>query len=198
MEKLKRIANQLDTWSNVGLRIFLVCAVIIFVTAVVFAFLGDGVYESASTSVGIGNYSFELSKEHLPEPSAIRLRLVSGLIFASVFIALIAYALKIVRAILAPIKEGRPFSDTVAENIRKLSWVYIIAAVFYSVGLFAVQFLVFNCYDVSSLFLSDKIIGVEIEYNLDISFVAVFGVLQLVSYIFRYGAELQAESDETL
>lgn len=199
MEKIKNIAGFLETFAKVGLRIFLVCAVIVLVVAVVLAFLGDAVYEEASVSVGIGAFSFTIAEEFLPEPSAVRARLVAGLVFASACLGFVAYGLKVVSKIFAPMKEGRPFDNDVAVNIRKLSWTYLIGAVLYSVGMLALQIIVFQCYDLQSLFLSEKIIGVDIEYDLNIAtHIAVFGTLQLMSYVFQYGGELQNESDETL
>lgn len=199
MEKIKNIASFLETFVKVGLRIFLVCAVIILVAAVVLAFLGDDVYKEASVSVGIGAFSFTIAEEFLPEPSAVRARLVAGLVFASACLGFISYALKIVGKIFAPMKEGRPFDNDVAVNIRKLSWVYLAGAVFYSVGMLALEIVVFQCYDLQSLFVSEKIIGVDIDYDLNIAaHIAVFGTLELMSYVFQYGGELQNESDETL
>ena len=187
MEKIKKIAGFLETFAKVGLRIFLVCAVIILVAAVVLAFLGDAVYEEATVSVGIGAFSFTIAEGFLPEPSAVRARLVAGLIFASVCLAFVAYALDVVRKILTPMKEGRPFDNDVAVNIRKLSWTYLIGAVLYSVGMLALQVVVFQCYDLQSLFMSEKIIGVDIDYDLNIAtHIAVFGTLQLMSYVFHH------------
>ncbi len=199
MEKIKSIASFLDTFAKVVGKIFLVCAGIILVAALVLVFLGDAVYEEASVSVGIGAFSFTVADEFAPEPSAVRIRLVAGLFFASLCLVFIAYALKVVRNILAPMKEGRPFSEEVAINIRKLSWVYLVGTILYSVGMLVSQIVIFHCYDVQSLFLSEKIIGVDVEADLNIAtYIAVFGVLQLMSYVFQYGGELQAESDETL
>ena len=43
-----------------------------------------------------------------------------------------------------------------------------------------------------------QIRSVTANYTFDLSFLVVFFVLLLMSYIFRYGAELQQLSDETL
>ncbi len=199
MERIKNIAGFLETFAKVVLRIILVCAVIVLVAAVVLAFLSDDVYKEASVSVGIGAFSFTIAEEFLPEPSAVRARLVAGLVFASACLGFVAYALKVVSNIFAPMKEGRPFDNEVGVNIRKLSWTYLIGAVLYSVGMLALQIIVFQCYDLQSLFLSEKIIGVDIDYDLNIAtHIAVFGTLELMSYVFQYGGELQNESDETL
>ena len=53
-------------------------------------------------------------------------------------------------------------------------------------------------YDLETVFLNEQIISCTPEINLDMSFAVVFAVLYLLSYVFRYGEELQKQSDETL
>ena len=55
-----------------------------------------------------------------------------------------------------------------------------------------------KAYDLHLLLLSEKISHVEFMFVFDLSFLVVYGVLLLLSYIFRYGEELQQLSDETL
>ena len=53
-------------------------------------------------------------------------------------------------------------------------------------------------YNLNELFLSDKITGVSVTYSCDLSFLIYALVLFLMSFIFKYGSELQKLSDETL
>ena len=53
-------------------------------------------------------------------------------------------------------------------------------------------------FNIDALSAVGEIRSVTVSYTFDISFVIVFFLLLLVSYIFRYGAELQQLSDETL
>lgn len=59
-------------------------------------------------------------------------------------------------------------------------------------------YLTMDCYDVASLLVSEKILHVTVNFNIDLSFIIVAAVLLLMSYVFRYGEELQLMSDETL
>ena len=56
----------------------------------------------------------------------------------------------------------------------------------------------YRAYEVQNLFISDKIIECRLEPRIDLGFILIAFVFFLMSYIFRYGAELQKQSDETL
>ena len=104
------------------------------------------------------------------------------------------YGLRIVRRILAPMKEGQPFSSEVSGNFRRLGWfviaVGILRMVFEGIGK-----------DMVAKALIDRGAGsvvVGISHNIDLSFIIIAFVFFLCSYIFRYGEELQKLSDETV
>ena len=48
------------------------------------------------------------------------------------------------------------------------------------------------------LLLSEKIVHVDGMFTLDLAFLVYWAILLLLSYVFRYGEELQQLSDETL
>lgn len=103
-----------------------------------------------------------------------------------------------ISAILDPISNGQPFSDAVSTNLKKLAILCIVLGIAFN--LFGIAELIFITfvYDLPGLLISEKITHVGINYSIDISFLVVSGILLLLSYIFRYGAELQQLSDETL
>ena len=55
-----------------------------------------------------------------------------------------------------------------------------------------------RAYEVQNLFIRDKIIECRLEPQVHLEFILIAFVFFLMSYIFRYGAELQKQSDETL
>ena len=57
---------------------------------------------------------------------------------------------------------------------------------------------IINGYDMNSIFLNDKIVGVGYNFRIDTTFIFVALVLFLLSYVFRYGTQLQQLSDEIL
>ena len=52
--------------------------------------------------------------------------------------------------------------------------------------------------DLHLLLLSEKITPVNFRYKIELGFLLVCAILLLLSYVFRYGEELQRLSDETL
>ena len=106
--------------------------------------------------------------------------------------------LQIVQSILTPMAEGRPFDTCVSERLRKLSFITLIVggiAQILNMVVFAIQL---NCINLNSLFNPEYVAGYTVENVMDTNFLIVFGVLLLMSHVFRYGEELQALSDETL
>lgn len=55
-----------------------------------------------------------------------------------------------------------------------------------------------NHYQLERLVDGKNILAIIPDYRLELGFLIVFFVFLLASYIFRYGAELQQLSDETL
>lgn len=103
-----------------------------------------------------------------------------------------------INGILSPISEGQPFHATISNNLKKLAILSIVLGV--AVNLLTVTEMLFAtfAYDLTDLLISEKITHVAINYTIDISFLIVSGILFLLSYVFRYGNELQQLSDETL
>lgn len=108
------------------------------------------------------------------------------------------YEMKIVRRILEPMIEERPFDDSVVKNIRFLSWVILIGEGIWSVIAYVVEVFEYYAFDFQNLFLSDKVVAVNAEFTFNTSFIGMFLVIYFLSYVFQYGQELQIQSDETL
>lgn len=103
-----------------------------------------------------------------------------------------------VRKILIPMMEGNPFDPLVAECLKKLSFVTFVYGIVGNVGSSLMTYLKMNHYQLEQLADGQKILSVIPKYDLELGFLIVFFVFLLASYIFRYGAELQQLSDETL
>ena len=55
-----------------------------------------------------------------------------------------------------------------------------------------------HAFDLPSLLISEKITHITVSPNYDPTFLIYSAILLLLSYVFRYGQELQQLSDETL
>ena len=110
----------------------------------------------------------------------------------------IRYALKVLRSILAPMKEGRPFDTEVSAGLRKLAWIILIGGGVIEVLGIVARVLQTKALPMDAIFASPAIESVEYVYTMDLGFVWMFIVVMLLARIFAYGQQLQQESDETL
>ena len=94
--------------------------------------------------------------------------------------------------------EGNPFDCSVSNYLKKLSLLTLIYGIVGNVGSLLMTYMKMDHYQLEQLADGHKILAVTPEYELELGFLLVFCVFLLASYIFRYGAELQQLSDETL
>jgi len=94
--------------------------------------------------------------------------------------------------------KGEPFAGLVSGKLKQLAALSLVLGLA-AEGLKMVgQAVTANMMDLQSLLMSEKIAGVSLNYEMDLTFLLVFALLRLLSYVFRYGEELQQLSDETL
>ena len=103
-----------------------------------------------------------------------------------------------IREILNPMKEEKPFDSIVSTNLKKLAKLSINLGILYNIIILSEQILAVFVYDLPGLLLSEKITHVGGMFNIDLTFLVYWAILLLLSYVFRYGEQLQQLSDETL
>ena len=103
-----------------------------------------------------------------------------------------------IREILKPMTEEKPFDSIVSTNLKKLANYTCALGIGLNLQKIIGHILLLKAYDLPLLLLSEKVSHVEFMFVFDLSFLVVYGILLLLSYIFRYGEELQQLSDETL
>lgn len=103
-----------------------------------------------------------------------------------------------VRRILKPMKEDRPFEICISDDFKNLGICVLVYGLISNVLEMIQTTMDFNYYRLQHLADSDYVVSAGCKFQFDMRFMIVFLVLLLVSYIFRYGAELQQLSDETL
>ncbi len=195
MEKLKRTASALDTFFKVFFWITAVAGGIVVIANLVMLFLGPDWMRShaAEGSWYITGYGFRVPLSLVDTSSFPMLWRVGALVFLAAYAA-VCWILIIIRRILAPMKEGQPFAAGVADDLRKLAWTVLIIGLLSGFWRFVSQVMVSTAMSgnlsVNSHYAAGEVIHLD--------FLIVAAVLFLVSYIFRYGRELQVQSDETL
>lgn len=198
MEKMKKIANHLDEMAKISYWVFLFFAGAVLVIGLCVFAAGGSMLTEVNTSVNLGSVKVELLPEQSPSLEIRKMRTGFGLIFCTAIFLFASYAMKVIREILRPMKEALPFSEAVHKNIKKLGILTVIAGIAANIVKIVIETMAFKIYDIPSLFASDKIAGYTLDRKLDVTFVFVAAVLFMLSYIFRYGTELQKLSDETL
>ena len=201
MNKLSNTAKVLAKIMKVLRGICIGCAIACAIMLVIGVFLPDSMYGSfvsfGDQVIDIGNLRLELSRDLAPTGS---IRLVACAILAESLISLGlgAAGLHLLHKIFAPMAEAKPFDGSVSANLKKLGWLSLIAVVAYFMlgGLAAM--LVLRMYDLHQLFAADLVTNVSLLHSTNFSMLLIPAMVFLLSYVFKYGEELQKQSDETL
>jgi len=194
MKKISSTARILDTIAKIASVCCIVAACLIAAAGILlFAFSNDSMIEFNGLDLGI--ITFELV--------GVDLVMVKSVFLCEMLPAVtgVAYgwlALRIIRRILAPMKDGQPFDNAVSVNLKNLAWIILGGGVVSQLLGMASGILMYKAYDFSALFLSDKITGVALNLEMDLTCVLVFAILYMLGCVFQYGEELQKQSDETL
>ncbi len=128
----------------------------------------------------------------------IKLSIVCVLICAIFASAAAWYCIRVLREILVPMKDGSPFAAGISGKVRKLGWTVLVGGCVVELGRMLSEAFEMMAYDVSRLLNTDLVASVTYNINMDLWFVFAALILFFLSYVFRYGEELQRESDETL
>ena len=103
-----------------------------------------------------------------------------------------------IRQILQPMIEEKPFTAIVSTNLKKLAGLSINLGILFNIIILSDQIMSVFVYDLPGLLISEKITHVAGMFNVDLSFLIYWAILMLLSYVFRYGEQLQQLDDETL
>lgn len=206
MDKLTKTAKRLDTFIKVLQKIITTCMIVVICVLGVLTIANiinpDTVIANGFYSVDIGSVTVNLTDGYSPEDNNMVLAYAwigSGLgIIAAIAVY---YALGQVRKILQPMAEGNPFHPTVSVNVRRVAYMSLVLGVVGNIASFIKSLTAVTLIDHLKLFEYAKegtIQSITTNYSMDFTFVVVFFILILMSYIFRYGEELQQQVDETL
>ena len=163
------------------------------------------IFKLDPTMIGTGYENFDIGFLELTVASAFApdkwLVLLQGAITLAVGCRL-AYdsrrGVGYIREILQPMTEEKPFDSIVSTNLKKLARLSIHLGILFNIILLSEQILTVFVYDLPSLLISEKITHVGGMFQVDLTFLIYWAALLLLSYVFRYGEELQQLSDETL
>lgn len=200
MEKLKKMAKNLDTVAKIILYINIGAVAIIFFVWIMMLeeILMDQNALREYLVLNFGSVKVGIAPEYAPSLQYTNTRFFMGTLLSVALICFVIYAIKVARRILAPMKEGLPFDESVSKNLKNLGILTLIGGGVWSAAKAILEATAYNVYEISEMFRPERITGVELEIMLDTTFLIIAAVIFLLSYIFKYGAELQKLSDETL
>ena len=150
------------------------------------------------TSVSFGDVELIFAEPQIVDNSFMVIEMGTTLVMALLAIAVTCYLIKVLRKVLVPMIAGQPFDGTVSTNIKKLGITIIVSGIIIDLIEVIGSNLAFYMYDISELFLSENIGKVMINGEIGLGNVLVGVLVIMLSYVFRYGEQLQQQADETL
>jgi len=202
IEKLARTAGKLDVLFRVLRKIMFICAIALVCVMCVLTIVNfinpEAKIGEDFNLVDIGPVTFELAEELEPDNRTI-------LIYAWIYTALglaaaavVYISLGLVRKILEPMAHGLPFHRDTASHIKKLGFCCLALGIAQNIGGVVEAVTAMNTFDLNNLIDSGTIHSITLNVQFDLTFIVVFFILLLLSYVFAYGSELQQLSDETV
>ena len=203
MNNLSNSAKKLDKVFEITHIVFgaLAIASIVGVALIAVAYilkLDPAIIGTDYTSIEVGFLKLEIAQADAPDPWLVLAQLAVTLAVATRLFYDGRRGVGYIREILQPMKEGKPFASIVSTNLKKLAKLSIVLGILFNIIVLAEQIVAVFLYDLPGLLLSEKISYVGSSFHVDLSFLIYWAILMLLSYVFRYGEELQQLSDETL
>lgn len=200
MEKLKKIANTLDSVAKLIFYINIGAAILLLVTWIII--FGEVLKDQNTLReylvLTLGSVKVGIVPELAPSLTYTNIRFYAGMLMVFILTFFMLYGVKIARKILKPMKEGLPFDESVSKNLKTLGILTLVGGGIWSVTKLIIDTTTYKAYHISELFRPEIVTSVELSASLDTTFLVIAAVFFLLSYIFQYGAELQKLSDETL
>lgn len=200
MEKIKKISSSWHTIIGAIRGIFKAMAIVIAVCIVILLFVSPHheLWRNGTYTLELGHVTLDLIPDGAIPAEATRIRIIGGLILCIPLLLVTARCLAVVQNILRPMSEGRPFDRRVSDSFRKLSFYVLIGGFLAEAARMLTAALQLNSLKLSALFNPDLVSNFTVEIAMDTGFLFLFAALYLMSYVFRYGEQLQQISDETL
>lgn len=204
MEKLKKMAVVIDTILKIVFIIVIVGLILVIVADIAILAIGPMNIENGKFSYNMFGANIVIADaEDLAGISLNGYQLASGVIMATVGGAIgmivVLVGIKMLREIIAPMKDGGPFVEGISLKMRNFGIFTLVAGVVGNILELVMwhiaQRILFSAVTVPEIYAQD--LRMNYEYVIDGSYIVFALFIFLLSYIFKYGEELQKQSDET-
>lgn len=200
MKELKQTAQTLEKVFRI-LKIALDIALVALLVGLLILAVGLVVNPAQigqfSGIIELGFVELKIADAYMPDQKVLMLHAGAELLAALAYIWAARIAVKRIQEILKPMAAGEPFGGIVSEKLKQLSSLSLLLwIVSDGIGLIS-QAMMTGVLDLQNLLLSEKVAHVSFNYELNLTFLLIFAAFRLLSYVFRYGEELQQLSDKT-
>lgn len=203
MEKLSSTAKKLDSLFRIA-GIFITIGIVSCIVGL--AILAVGYFLKLElemignnwNSLDLGFLELQVAESYVPSREVLLLQAAMEVVYTLLCLFFGHLSVKCIRNILQPMTVGQPFHSTVSINLRKLARYCIALGITGFLVEVLTRITTTIAFRLHELLLGEAITHVSYNYTFDLTFLLVAAVLYLLSYIFRYGEQLQQLSDETL
>ena len=198
MDKMKKAAGNWDIFVKFIDKFYGVIAWVAVAVGAVIMIFGEHIMTEGALSLELGYLTLYLAEGAQVDFRMMKTALGAGLMICGVIFLLVSRGAKLLRGILASMKEGRPFEPDAPARLRKIAWLALAGGALLHVAVFLIEGVMIRACSVEQIFSSPYIAGVEYTFTMDFGFVWLACAILMLSYVFEYGQKLQLESDETL
>ena len=198
INKLTRTAGNLDTLAKGASVACKVTAIVCLVFSVLVGIFGEKMLTSTAMSLDVDFIKIHLSDAYDVFTPMVQLHMLTMMISATVVLWFFGWGLSLVRKVLAPMKQGRPFEEQIPGVLRKIAWLVIIGGTVTEVLGIINKALTMKAFPMEEIFSSPAVDYIETVLDFDLNYVILGCVILFLSYVFQYGRTLQVEADETL
>lgn len=199
MKKLVKASRVIDIIVKISRGICIGVAIACVILLVIGLMIPASEYErfirTSDMTIDLGPVRLQLTRPMEPGGS-VRTFILGILAAGAPALVLAAWCMHLLHKVLLPMSEGRPFDGTVSRTLRRLGWATLITAAAMAALETVCVTLEVGLYDLNELFAPGLVSGCTVGFT--IGDLAAPVLILLLSYVFRYGEELQRQSDETL
>lgn len=197
-ERMMKGAGALDTIVKIAGGVAGAMIWVFAIFAVLVIIVGEKMFMAGSMTLELDFIKVMLADEYQSVTPMFRAYVAAILASGVVYAAAVRYLCALIRGILAPMKEGRPFESGVCASMKKIAyWIFIVGGVSQVLGVVC-SVLMTRAFPIDAVFSSEAVKGVEYVQVMDFGFLIAGFVALFLSWVFAYGQALQREADETL
>lgn len=203
MKQINATAKTMDKVFHIleiFVKIAFVAAIVgLVIVIIAFAFrLDPEIIGTGYGSVDLGALELELAEDCIHNQNLILLQVGIEMLISLFVTVVMVRGIRCIRSIVQPMMDGTPFFEGVSQKLKTLAKYCFILGIAVNLLQIVSTSLIVIGFDLEKLLTSQQVTNVNINPQLDATFLLTGAILLLLSYIFRHGEQLQQLSDETL